>query len=617
MKALHLLVSGSLLSATGMIPGAETGVEAGRRPAVSGWVMAAPAGSRPAGATSQLENRRSSSAIPSMAPLATVMGTVKDEAGAPLIGAIVALLEPHARGKELQSVRTDGSGKFTATIAPGAYRLRATATGFSSLLTRIQLDRSGRVTYDFALKRTDTLVFKRGDSQDYRWIARSVPRQILNLLPGGGENRVDPELDQLTARRATFHGMAQFLTTPGGGRSRESLLPGQSFYGANFAVAGSIDGRIEMALIGQRGFGGIAPQRLTAIASMRTPGQQEVTASVSYGQISLRPPFQEGRQRGVVGETLDQLSITSSSSLQLTDSLVVIYGLDYASFIGTQAREHESLLPNVGVQYQPHRRWRLHGGITPGRQRSRLSLESFRGEAIERSLELAVPEIAFVDHRPLIDHSRRYELGIEHLFDGAEGGIATTLFYDRIDGHGIGLAPLSAPESHLTLATGSQVRALYGVARGGRVLLRRSLSDHVTATFGYSLGSGRHLRSRTEAVAAPVGPFQDQLFQLATGQVDIDLTSETGTRISAVYRLSPTPFLFAIDPFAGQMGIYDPNLNIYLTQELPTLGLPIQWQAILDLRNLLNQTPTVEEGGALLLATRTSRIIRGGVAFRW
>jgi hypothetical protein len=55
-------------------------------------------------------------------------------------------------------VRTDLQGKFSATVAPGAYRLRATAEGFSSMLTRINLDRSGRVIYDFSLKRTDTLV---------------------------------------------------------------------------------------------------------------------------------------------------------------------------------------------------------------------------------------------------------------------------------------------------------------------------------------------------------------------------------------------------------------------------------------------------------------------------
>ena len=149
------------------------------------------------------------------------------------------------------------------------------------------------------------------------------------------------------------------------------------------------------------------------------------------------------------------------------------------------------------------------------------------------------------------------------------------------------------------------------------MVVRRALTDRITTTLGYSAGHGHHIHGLRATSGSPAGNFHERLFQVATGQVDLDLVDQTGTRISAVLRLSPSPFLFAIDPFAGQMGVYDPTLNLYVTQELPNLGLPIQWQAIVDLRNLLNQAPVIEEGGALLLATRSRRVIRGGVAFRW
>jgi hypothetical protein len=84
-----------------------------------------------------------------------------------------------------------------------------------------------------------------------------------------------------------------------------------------------------------------------------------------------------------------------------------------------------------------------------------------------------------------------------------------------------------------------------------------------------------------------------------------------------VVRFSPSAVVFAIDPFAGRLGVYDPNINIYVTQELPSFGLPVQWEAIVDLRNLLNQTTAIDEGSVQLLATRNSRTIRGGLAFRW
>ena len=618
MKALHLLVGGSLIGVAGMVSQFEVGWDSRRETLLAGRVLAATPPVPPV--KERFTGRREAGVL---APLATIVGTVKDEAGEPLIGAIVALLEPHSRGKELHSVRTDTKGKFAATIAPGAYRLRATAAGFSSLLTRVQLDRSGRVTYDFALKRTDTLVFKRGDSDDYRWIARSVPRQILNLLPSvGSDQNTNAES---SARRATFRGMAQFLMASGGQPGTAGLLPTQNFYGTNFAIAGGLDGRIELALIGQRGAGIAAPQRLTAIAAMRTPGQQETTATISYGQFSLRSPF-TGLGAPLPGETLNQLSITSSSSWQLTDSLLVVYGLDYASFIGSAAREHESLLPQVAIQYLANPRWRLHGGVTPGRQRSRLSLDAFRGETIEQPFETVAPEIAFAEQRPLVDHSRRYEAGVERLFADGSGSVGATLFYDQIEGHGVGLVPLLPVGSIGATANGahavhapasSQVRALQGNVRGGRVVVRRAITDRISATLGYSAGYGRHVHNLRAASPSPAGNFHERLFQVATGQVDLDLVDRTGTRISTVLRLTPSPLLFAIDPFAGQMGVYEPTINVYLTQDLPRFGLPIQWQAIVDLRNLLNQAPVIEEGGALLLATRSSRVIRGGVAFRW
>ena len=82
-------------------------------------------------------------------------------------------------------------------------------------------------------------------------------------------------------------------------------------------------------------------------------------------------------------------------------------------------------------------------------------------------------------------------------------------------------------------------------------------------------------------------------------------------------RLSPEAVIFAIDPFAGRMSVYDPNINVYVTQELPSFGLPLRWQALIDIRNLLNQLNGVDDGTVQVVTARSNRTIRGGVAFRW
>ena len=117
--------------------------------------------------------------------LAVISGTVTDDAGRPLGGAVVALFEVALNGRELKSVKTEYDGKFTTSISAGVYKLRAAADGYRAALTRVSLDASEKMTFDFALKREDRLVDQRGDRDDYRWIGRSVPRHVLHLDANG------------------------------------------------------------------------------------------------------------------------------------------------------------------------------------------------------------------------------------------------------------------------------------------------------------------------------------------------------------------------------------------------------------------------------------------------
>jgi len=143
------------------------------------------------------------------------------------------------------------------------------------------------------------------------------------------------------------------------------------------------------------------------------------------------------------------------------------------------------------------------------------------------------------------------------------------------------------------------------------------VTDEVTASFGYSFGSGAQLSTRPIDQLTPANLLSKGFFQVATAKLDVDLSERTGTRVSTVVRLSPDAVVFAIDPFAGRMSVYDPNINIYVTQQLPNFGFPWRWQAIVDIRNILNQLNGAEDGAVQLVATRSYRSIRGGVMFSW
>jgi len=179
--------------------------------------------------------------------------------------------------------------------------------------------------------------------------------------------------------------------------------------------------------------------------------------------------------------------------------------------------------------------------------------------------------------------------------------------------------PLEAsPETQATFQqVAHQVTAMDGAARGVRVMLNRRINGHVTASAGYSFGRGSRLGDAPVTQVTPAQLFRGGFFQVATAKLDLDFTEQTGTRVSTVIRLSPSAVVFAIDPFAGRMSVYDPNINVYVTQELPSFGLPVRWEALVDVRNLLNQVLGAEDGVVQLASARARRTLRGGLAFRW
>jgi carboxypeptidase family protein/TonB-dependent receptor-like protein len=575
-------------------------------------------------------------AVEASPALAFVTGTVRDERGKPLAGATVAVLEPRPRGKEIKSARTDAQGRFLAGVVPGIWMVRAMAEGFISKSTRLVLNRSARTSYDFNLKSVNTLIQKRGDSDDYRWISLSAQRHGMNVVPRSeeAEEVVDPANDPETRKGfletpSSFHGMAQFVAVTS---SAPAGMPAPDFFGTNFAVSGSLGGNFEMAFIGQRGMGDLAPQRLAAVATVRPVAAHQITAMIGYGQVGLsgmrlaapRPdqnsPDRISPDRISPGRiSLDQISVSATDSWQVFRPLLVIYGFDYSRFVGS-VNDSDSVLPRFAVQYSPSSSMRVNAAVTPGASERPNSLEGFNSENIQASFETAPAEVAN-SGAPILDRSQRFEAGVERMFGEGDASIEASIFYDLISGHGVGLLALPLEASPETQATfqqvAHQITAMNGAARGVRVMFNRRLNDHVTASAGYSFGRGSRLGDAPFSQVTPAQLFRGGFFQVATAKLDLDFTEETGTRVSTVIRLSPSAVVFAIDPFAGRMSVYDPNINVYVTQELPSFGLPMRWEALVDVRNLLNQALGAEDGGVQLASARARRMLRGGLAFRW
>ena len=86
---------------------------------------------------------------PGKATMATITGTVRDNKGNPLAGALVTLLREGAKQTSKEAM-TDRYGKFIAKVLPGRYGIKAIANGFTEVVfASVEVRPSQELVYRF------------------------------------------------------------------------------------------------------------------------------------------------------------------------------------------------------------------------------------------------------------------------------------------------------------------------------------------------------------------------------------------------------------------------------------------------------------------------------------
>src|SRR4051794_10226198 len=108
--------------------------------------------------------------------LATISGTVRDNRGNPLAGALVSLMREGF--KTVKEARTDRQGNFITKVLPGRYGIKAIANGFSEVVfTEVDVRAQQELVYKFNLEPVgygNTLPERRRDRDDVKWTLRSA-----------------------------------------------------------------------------------------------------------------------------------------------------------------------------------------------------------------------------------------------------------------------------------------------------------------------------------------------------------------------------------------------------------------------------------------------------------
>src|SRR2546427_3305344 len=125
--------------------------------------------------------------------LATITGSVTDNRGNPVAGALISLLRdgPH---RVIKQTWTGSDGRFSTKISPGRYGIRAIAAGFTEVVfSSIEVRASQELVYRFNLEPLGagkTLPERRRDRDDVKWILRSAQtrRSIFQVQQGEDED---------------------------------------------------------------------------------------------------------------------------------------------------------------------------------------------------------------------------------------------------------------------------------------------------------------------------------------------------------------------------------------------------------------------------------------------
>ena len=553
--------------------------------------------------------------------LATITGTVRDSKGMPLAGAVIQLIREGAN-QLVKQTYTAADGSFSAKIPAGRYSLKAMATGFSEVLfSSVQVSPSAEIAYRFNLETAGsgrTLVDQRRDRDNVKWTLRSVQsrRSIFQADEGGdptiaavesAEPRADENAEANDAPRTNNGGGTRaqgvvetyFATSPG------PLSP--AYEGVNFAVALPASERIDLIFAGQTGLGIDAPQRFETTVRMRVNNRHRLNLTGGAMRLSTWVPADQTDVR----RTLGQVSVRAVDEWIVRDGVVVVLGVDYSRFAG--AGNAAAISPRLGIQFDANARTRVKAAFAPGgydtAQQSSASFEE--GDVIFKQ-PLTQP-VAFVGGRAVMGQSRRLEFGVERVLDN-RSNVEATAFVDMTSGRGVGLMATS-----LSAFSGDNAAAILrvanqdGAARGVRVVYSRRLNHVWSASAGYSFGRGQKLSPN--GITNPAELFSNGFFQSGALQVAGDWS--TGTHVQTVFRFSPQATVFAIDPFAGRLAVYDPSLSIQVTQDLPTFGLPVRAQAVIDAHNLLDVQSRTNNGETMLEVAPTRRSLRGGISVRF
>jgi len=538
---------------------------------------------------------------------ASISGYVRDSAGVAQMGAMV---EVDGSGGQHQTAFTDNKGFFKiGGLQAGTYALRASAPSFLPALREDLALAAGaskvlNITLNTlfeALRMLPDLKRSADEDDSWKWTLRSTAnRPILRFDDGTPVIVESAGQDQFT--RGTLAFMA--------GASNEGYGSAADL-GTAFNVEHSLFHTAVIGLAGDLGYpGGGVPDGVVR-ATYRRRSEDGWTPAVAFTMRRFSTPDAVPH-----GGALQALSISYVDGFSLGDLLDVQISSD-GSAIQFLGREVNALRPAAVADLHLSRDFILEYRYATEEPNTRAS-KGF--DSSPADLSESAPRMTMVNGQPLLENAHHHEVSLSRRFGNNKVQVA--YFNDRVkDPALLGVGDVGFGADDILPDVYSGTFSFNGgmlEAQGVRLVLQRRFSNGLTATADYAYGGVLDLEQ-------PYGGWNSVRSDLEHGWRHTAALKLNGslphckTKWIASYRwTSGDNTLTPVDSFNASAGQADPYFNLFLRQPLPRLhGMPLNMEAIIDLRNLLAQgyVPVIGPDGKTVYLMQSARSIRGGLAF--
>ncbi|HOB52337.1 MAG TPA: TonB-dependent receptor [Acidobacteriota bacterium] len=555
-------------------------------------------------------------------------GIVRNESGTPLVGAVVSLFKENWTDKPLFTVKSGRDGAFSLSdVKPGRYIISIVKSGYQptsySILAPLQNNPLFVILKNLSSDEQNTgnwdVATVLRSSKDRGLIFRSSP----NAPEPPSGRRLLTEADKKSTGRS---GQVQFTTSQPLNPLGYSVWPNPigTGFSTRFAYVEPLGGNNSYIVTGLLTTGTDSQYRLKNIVNYHVSDKHKLQLNLSYNKAGekaraihdLGGVDANALENDILKtiEPIQNISVGIQDYFKIAEPLTLVYGFDIDYSKSNRKAAHIS--PRFQVFFNPVEDLSFRFQLNSDRVSHDQTIALPEGDLISLHTPLNIAKVNNSAFTNRVDHM---EAGFS-FFLGDNTNLEVSSFLDEVAGSGYPfVAILKSPE------TGTSpfplVPSEMAESQGFRFNLTHSWTQAISTSVLYIYGSGAELTSaglQKPVISDLSSQINNRYFNVLAASINARF-EKTGTDLTAVYRRADGNPLSPIDAYSDFYDVTDNSLSVFVRQSIPLFETSIgKWEAIVDIRNILNQGVQVYEttSGDLILV-RAPRTLRGGISFRF